>query len=185
MTSSPGTVEVKFVPEDSMRAFELGFIEGSNPRAYNKLLAVASLNAVRTMVNPLKSAAPVRSGRLQRSISAKTGRFSKPSATVGPRPGRSRNDPRGAWYRYFVTSGHRTRLNAGTAVKGISWAQVAAGAKLKQSGGTAQVAARPFVTQTTQNPTNQRKMMDAFYATVERYFNDSVFRHKLSAFRRR
>ena len=60
MASTPGTVEVKYVPEDSMRAFELGFIEGSNPRAYNKLLAVASLNAVRTLVNPLKSAAPDR-----------------------------------------------------------------------------------------------------------------------------
>lgn len=185
MTSSPGTVEVKFVPEDSMRAFELGFIEGSNPRAYNKLLAVASLNAVRTMVNPMKAAAPVKTGRLQRSISAKVGRFSKPSATVGPRPGRTRVDSRGAWYRYFVTSGHRTRLGAGTAVKGISWAQVAAGATFKQSGGTARVPGRPFVTQTSQNPSHQRKAMDAFYATVERYFNDSVFRHKLSAFRRR
>lgn len=185
MASSAGTVELKFVPDDSMRAFELGFIEGSNPRAYNKLLAVASLNAVRTLVNPLKSAAPVKTGRLQRSIGAKTGRFSKPSATVGPRPGRSRNDPRGAWYRYFVTSGHRTRLGTAKAVKGISWADVAAGKKFVQTGSTATIPARPFVTQTAQNPTNQQKMMDAFYATVERYFNDNVFRHKLSRFKRR
>lgn len=185
MASSPGTVEVKYVPEDSMRAFELGFIEGSNPRAYNKLLAVASLNAVRTLINPLKSAAPVKSGRLQRSIGAKAGRFSRPSATVGPRPGRSRSDPRGAWYRYFVTSGHRTRLGTNKAVKGISWADVAAGKSLVQKGGTATVQARPFVTTTAQNPANQAKMMNAFYATVERYFNDSVFKHKLTRFKRR
>lgn len=185
MASSPGTVELKFVPEDSMRAFELGFIEGSNPRAYNKLLAVASLNAVRTIINPLKAAAPVKTGRLQRSIGAKTGRFSRPSATVGPRPGRSRQDPRGAWYRYFVTSGHRTRLGANKSVRGLSWADVARGATLAQRGGAARVAGRPFVTQTAQNPTNQAKMMEAFYATVERYFNDSVFRHKLTRFRRR
>lgn len=185
MASSPGTVEVKYVPEDSMRAFELGFIEGSNPRAYNKLLAVASLNAVRTLINPLKSAAPVKTGRLQRSIGAKAGRFSRPSATVGPRPGRSRQDPRGAWYRYFVTSGYRTRLGANKSVRGLSWADVARGATLAQRGGTATVPGRPFVTQTAQNPTNQARMMDAFYATVERYFNDSVFRHKLIQFRRR
>jgi hypothetical protein len=184
MGSSPGTVELKFVPQDSLRAFELGFIEGSNPRAYNKLLAIASLNAVRTMVTPMKGAAPVKTGRLQRSISAKAGRFSRPSATVGPRPGRSRGDTRGAWYRYFVTSGHKTRLN-GRAVKGISWSDVAAGKNMNSSGNTASVASRPFVTQTAENPSNQAKMMNAFYATVEQYFNDSVFRHKLTKFKRR
>ena len=184
MASSPGTVELKFVPQDSWRAFELGFIEGSNPRAYNKLLAIASLNAVRTMVTPMKGAAPVKTGRLQRSISAKAGRFSRPSATVGPRPGRSRGDARGAWYRYFVTSGHKTRLN-GKSVKGISWADVAAGKMMNSTGNTASVPSRPFVTQTGENPSNQAKMMNAFYATVERYFNDSVFAHKLTKFKRR
>jgi hypothetical protein len=70
-------------------------------------------------------------------------------------------------------------------VKGISWADVAAGKALVQKGGTATVQARPFVTTTAQNPANQAKMMNAFYATVERYFNDSVFRHKLTRFKRR
>ena len=184
MGSTPGTVELKFVPQDSFRSFELGLVEGSNPRAYNKLLGMAGLNAVRTLVTPMKSAAPVTTGRLQRSITAKSGRYSRPSATVGPRPGRSRADTRGAWYRYFVTSGHSTRLN-GKSVKGLSWADIGAGKTMKTSGTTASIPARPFVTQTGNNPSNQAKMMNAFYATVERYFNDSVFRHKLTKFKRR
>jgi hypothetical protein len=185
MASSPGTIELQFKPENSWRQFELGFIEKSNPRAYKKLLTVASLNAVRTVIAPMKAAAPVKTGRLQRSITAKSGKFSRPSATVGPRPGRSRADARGAWYRYFITSGHKTRLASGKAVKGISWAEVAAGKSLTPKGGTAAVPARPFVTQTAESATNQSKMLDAFYATVERYFNDTVFRHKLTKFKRR
>ena len=181
-----GQVELVFKEERSWRQFELGYWEGSNPRAYNTLLGIAALNAVRTMVAPMKSAAPVKTGRLQRSITAKSGRYSRPSATVGPRPGGSRSDARGAWYRYFVTSGHKTRLNGeGKGIKGISWADVAAGKTFSNKGGIASVSARPFVRQTGDSPTNQTKMMDAFYATVERYFNDNVFRHKLTKFKRR
>jgi hypothetical protein len=70
-------------------------------------------------------------------------------------------------------------------VKGISWADVAAGKMMNSSGNTASVPSRPFVTQTGENPSNQAKMMNAFYATVERYFNDTVFAHKLTKFKRR
>lgn len=174
--------------EDSYRAFQRGFLEGSNPRAYNRLLSTASLNAVRTMVKPMKAAAPRgKTGRLANSVNAKTGRYSKPSATVGPRPGRSRGDTKGAWYRYFVTSGHRTRGAAKAATKGVSWADIARGASapapVRSAGGS--VPGRPFVHQVSSNPSNLQRAMDAYYATIEKFFNDSVFHGRIMQFRRK
>ena len=60
--------EVKF--ENSYTQFQLGFEQGSNPRAWSRLLALSLLNAGRTMVKPMKQEAPVRTGRLRNSINA-------------------------------------------------------------------------------------------------------------------
>ena len=84
--------EVKF--ENSYTQFQLGFEQGSNPRAWNRLLALSLLNAGRTMVKPMKQEAPVRTGRLRNSINAKRGMYQRPSVTVGPRPGQRRPEGR-------------------------------------------------------------------------------------------
>jgi hypothetical protein len=182
---TPINFELKI--EESYKAFERGFLEGSNPRAYNRLLTIASVNAVRTMVKPMKNAAPVgKTGRLKASITAKGGRYQKPSATVGPRPGKSRADSRGAWYRYFVTSGHKTRGAAKGVTKGISWSDIGKGvATPAKATGTGSVAARPFVHQVSSNESNLQKAMDTYYATIERFFNDTVFRGTITKFKRK
>lgn len=182
---TPIDFELKIDP--SYNAYERGFLEGSNPRAYNRLLTMASMNAVRTMVQPMKNAAPVgKTGRLKGSINVKGGRYQKPSATVGPRPGKTRADSRGAWYRYFVTSGHKTRGAAQGVTKGISWSDIGKGvATPAKATGTGSVAGRPFVHQVSSNESNLQKAMDAYYATIERFFNDTVFRETITKFKRK
>lgn len=184
-SQTPIDYELKF--EESYKAFELGFLEGSNPRAYNRLLAFASVNAVRTMVKPMRDAAPKATGRLARSITAKSGRYSRPSATVGPRPGRSRADAKGGWYRYFVTSGHATRGVSKTAAKGVSWGDIAKGitAPVTAAPTRGRVAGRPFVHQVSSNEGYLQKAMDSYYATIEKFFNDTTFRHRITKFKRR
>ena len=183
-SQSPIDYELKF--EESYRAFELGFLEGSNPRVYNRILGMASLNAVRTMVKPMKSAAPRDTSRLSNSVSGKSGRYNRPSATVGPRPGKSRAGG-GAWYRYFVTSGHKTRGAAQGVTKAISWGDIGKGVAAPKggTGGGGRVQGRPFVHQISSNEGYLQTAMDAYYATMEKFFNDSVFRHKLTKFKRR
>lgn len=181
------SIQFQIKPEASYKALELGFLEGSNPRAYNRLLATASLNAVRTMVKPMKSAAPVgKTGRLKASISAKGGRYQKPSATVGPRPGKSRADSRGAWYRYFVTSGHKTRGAAQGVTKAVSWSDVGKGvATSAKASGSGSVPGRPFVYQTASNESNLQKALDTYYATIQGFFNNEVFKARILKFKRK
>lgn len=186
--ASQSAVDFKLELEESYRAFERGFLEGSNPRALNRLLQMASVNAVRTMVKPMRDAAPKRTGRLARSITAKGGRYSKPSATVGPRPGKSRADTKGGWYRYFVTSGHATRGSAKAATKGISWADISKGispSPATASPKTGRVAGRPFVHDVSSNQGNLQKAVEAYYATIEKFFNDTTFRHRITKFKRK
>ena len=178
-----GDVQLEFVPEKSFRAFETGFLQGSNPNAYNRLLAMAVTNAVRTMVKPMKSEAPKRTGRLAGSITAKSGRYSRPSATVGPRPGKSRADAKGGWYRYFVTSGHATRKPTRTAV--TSWGDVGRGVPAATNVGTGRVAGNHFVARVSENEGYRQTAMDAYYATIEKFFNDTTFRHRITKFKRK
>ena len=178
-------VELKF--EESWEQFQMGFLQGSNPRAYKRLLVIAAMNAGRTMQKPMQAAAPKRTGRLGRSISTKAGRYQQPSATVGPRPGGTRGDSGGAWYRYFVTSGHKVRGVRTSGSIGISWGQVAAGIMTpKQSASSSRiVAARPFVTSTAKRADIQQKALGAFWETMAKFMNDEVFRNKITKFKRK
>ncbi len=64
----------------------------------DRALGKATITAARTLVGPMKAAAPVRSGVLRRSIKAtRASRRDKPGAIVGPR----------IWYRHFVIGGTR------------------------------------------------------------------------------
>ena len=82
--AQPAKLILTIKPDKSYKEFELGFLHGSNPRAYNRLMSIASVNAVRTMVNPMRTAAPRKTGRLARSITAKAGRYDRPSGNIGP-----------------------------------------------------------------------------------------------------
>jgi hypothetical protein len=64
----------------------------------NKALGKATIAAGRTLVKPMRTAAPRRSGALAKSVKAtRARREDKPGAIVGPR----------IWYRHFVVSGTR------------------------------------------------------------------------------
>jgi len=64
----------------------------------DRALGKATIGAARTLVGPMKAAAPSRSGALRKSIKAtRATRGDKPGAVVGPR----------IWYRHFVIGGTR------------------------------------------------------------------------------
>lgn len=170
MPSSPAKsvaeFELKF--EESYNQFQRGFLQGSNPKAFGRLLTIAAINAARTMVKPMQAEAPVRTGRLRKSINAKRGQYQRPSATVGPRPGRSRGDRNGAWYRWFVTTGVkpiRQTKNGPKAVKGVQ--------------------GRPFVTQVANKSDVQKTAMNAYWDTIGKFFDDKLFRDRITKFKRR
>jgi len=178
-------IELTFKPESSYRSFELGFLQGSNPRAYNRIMTIASVNAARTFVKPMRAEAPRRTGRLAGSVTAKSGRYDRPSGNVGPRPGKSRADQRGAWYRYFVTAGHGTRKSAALGrASAVPWSDIAKGVPAPTNVGTGKIAGNHFVARVSQNAGNLQKALDAYYATIERFLNDEVFRHKMTRFRK-
>ena len=62
----------------------------------NRALGKASIAAARTLVRPMRAAAPKRTGKLAKSIKAtRAKRQDKPGAIVGPR----------IWYRHFPIKG--------------------------------------------------------------------------------
>ena len=176
-------VNISLEFDRSFKEFELGFLKGSNPKAYNRLLNLATLNASRTMIKPMRANAPRDTGRLRKSVSAKKGRYQQPSATVGPRPGKSRGDTSGAWYRWMVTSGHKVR-GVAPAKANTSWSAVASGATVSAVT-SKKVPAQPFVTQTAKQGSVMQRAMDAYYGTIEKFYNDSLFRGRILKFKRK
>lgn len=164
---------ISFNVDSNYEALRLGFLQGANPAAYKRLLSVATLNAARTMVNPMRAEAPVGKttktpGRLRKSVTARRARFNTPAAVVGPRAGRNRAGANGgAWYRWFVTSG----------ISGVR--QTKNGPKAVKA-----VPANPFVTRVSKNEGRQRTAMEAMAKTVESFFNNEVFRNTILKFKR-
>jgi hypothetical protein len=127
-------------------------------------MTFATVNAGRTYTKPMKAAAPRgKTGNLVRGVKVKSGRYQRPSAVVGPLLGGARKP----YYRWFVTqgrSGSRTTKLGVVAVK--------------------PVAARPFVSQVAENATNEQRAIDAYYKTVEAFYNDNIFKGRILKFRR-
>jgi hypothetical protein len=165
---------ISFSVDKNYEALRLGFLEGSNPSAYKRLLSIATLNATRTMVNPMRAEAPVgkttqNPGRLRKAVTARRARFGTPAAVVGPRAGRNRAGANGgAWYRWFVTSG----------ISGVR--QTKSGPKAVKA-----VPANPFVTRVSGNSTYQARAMEAMAKTVESFFNNEAFKNTILRFKRR
>ena len=159
------SLEIKI--DKDYRALELGLLEGGNPSAYKRLLSFASLNAARTMSKPMKAAAPKgKTGNLVKSIRVKSGRYSRPSGVVGPLFG-SKGSPKRPYYRHFITNG----------VSGIR--QTKSGPKTVKA-----IPANPFVMRVANAPSNQQRAIEAFYKTIEAFYNDQVFRARILRFRR-
>ena len=136
----------------------LGFLESSNPRKFNAMLQLATLNAARTLVKPVKAAAPVRTGRLKGAVAARKARQNRPAAVVGVRAGKSRGDQKGAWYRWFVVSGtNGTRM---TKARGRISVQPIRG--------------RDFVGETVSAPTNQTRAIEALNKTVQAFLSGVI-----------
>lgn len=157
-------IKFKITIDESFRAAQLGFLKGSNPSAYKRLMTFATVNAGRTYTKPMKAAAPRgKTGNLARGVKVKSGRYQRPSAVVGPLLGGGRKP----YYRWFVTqgrSGSRTTKLGVVAVK--------------------PVAPRPFVSQVAQDGTNEQRAIDAYYKTVEAFYNDNIFKGRILKFRR-
>jgi len=153
--------------DKNYRALELGFLEGGDPSAYKRLLSFASLNAARTMSKPMKAEAPKgKTGNLIKSIRVKSGRYNRPSGVVGPLFG-TKGSPNRPYYRHFVTSG----------VSGVR--QTKSGPKAVKP-----IPANPFVMRVANAPANQQRALEAFYKTIEAFYNDQVFRGRILRFRR-
>lgn len=150
-----------FVTPQSLKAVDdlrLGFIQSSNPRKFNAMLQLATLNAARTMVRPVKNAAPFRTGRLRNAVAARKARKDRPAAVVGVRAGKSRGDQKGAWYRWFVVSGTN-------------------GTRMTKAGG--RVSVKPirgndFVGKTATEPSNQARAIDALNKTIQAFLNGTI-----------
>ena len=172
--NSQDRLTISFSVDKNYEALRLGFLEGSNPSAYKRLLSIATLNATRTMVNPMRAQAPVgkttqNPGRLRKAVTARRARFGTPAAVVGPRAGRNRAGANGgAWYRWFVTSG----------ISGVR--QTKSGPKPVKA-----VPANPFVTRVSGNSTYQARAMEAMAKTVESFFNNEAFKNTILRFKRR
>ena len=172
--NSQDRLTISFSVDKNYEALRLGFLEGSNPSAYKRLLSIATLNATRTMVNPMRAEAPIgrttqNPGRLRKAVTARRARFGTPAAVVGPRAGRNRAGANGgAWYRWFVTSG----------ISGVR--QTKSGPKAVKA-----VPANPFVTRVSGNSTYQARAMEAMAKTVESFFNNEAFQKTILRFKRR
>ncbi len=150
-----------FVTPESLKATDdlrLGFLESSNPRKFKAMLQLATLNAARTMVKPIKAKAPVRTGRLRGAIAARKGMNDRPSSVVGVKAGKSRGDMKGAWYRWFVVSGtsgtRTTKARGKVAVK--------------------RIAGRDFVKDAVTEPSVQARAIEVLNNTVMAFLDGKI-----------
>ena len=150
-----------FVTPESLKATDdlrLGFLEASNPRKFKAMLQLATLNAARTMVKPVKAKAPVRTGRLRGAVAARKGKNDRPSSVVGVKAGKSRGDMQGAWYRWFVVSGtsgeRRTKRQGRVQVQ--------------------RIAGRDFVKQAVTEPSVQARAIEALNKTIQAFLDGTI-----------
>lgn len=160
--AAKGNEKVKiFITPQSLQGIDdlrLGFLESSNPKKFNAMLQLATLNAARTMIKPVKAKAPVRTGRLKGAVAARKARQARPASVVGVKAGASRNDKSGAWYRWFVvsgTSGTRTTKSRGTiSVKPIR--------------------GRDFVKDAVTDSANQARAIEVLNSTIQAFINGVI-----------
>ena len=134
----------------------LAIAAGFDEKRINRALQAASLEVAKANVKPVRAEAVGskggNTGRLKRAIWAQPVMRDKPGAYVGIRGGSSRDDRKGAWYRYIITAGVSrvpyTISAKNASAPRLSWADVAAGIKLPDGN------VRPFVVRRNRIPAN-------------------------------
>jgi hypothetical protein len=150
-----------FVTPQSLKATDelrLGFLESSNPRKFKAMLQLATLNAARTMVKPIKAKAPVRTGRLRNAVAARKGMNDRPSGVVGVKAGKSRGDMKGAWYRWFVVSG----------TSGVRNTKTRGRVNVKR------IVGRDFVKDAITEPSVQARAIEVLNSTVQAFLDGKI-----------
>ena len=166
MAGSSMQTRISISPSSGFYKTEMAFLEMSQPKLWRRILNLAALNAASTMQKPMRDAAPRGStGRLAGAVKARRARINPPAAVVGIKAGVSRGDTKGAWYKWFVTSGRRARTGTrGQQIRGV--------------------AGRPFVSQVATDPARQTRALEAYGDTVVAYFENSTFRDTVLRFKR-
>jgi hypothetical protein len=97
---------VKIEGDTSLR---LAMAYHGDPKRIDKAIQMAAVKAARPIAAEAKKTAPVGTGRLRRAISAKAAKYEKPGAIATIKPGKKRQDLKGAYYRYIVVRGVSSR----------------------------------------------------------------------------
>ena len=171
-------IEIEQSSLTQIQQVRLGYIEASDPRRFRRMLQLATLNAARTMVKPIKAGAPVLTGRLKGAVAARKARTNGPAAVVGVKGGKTRGDAKGAWYRWFVVSGHNVRgagKSKGRRISGPTWAQIGMGATSAATGtNVKRVPGNDFVGRATQDSSNQSKAMSTIQKTIMAFLDGTI-----------
>lgn len=140
---------------EELSGIAVALAAGFDEKKIDKALQAASNAAAKSMIKPVRAAAPRRTGRLARAVRSNKVQRGLPGAYVGIRPGKSRQDPSGAYYRWIVTSGvSRVPYVIKPKREGtrLSWGDIAAG-KVGGAGAvssvtrTKKIPGRPFVSE--------------------------------------
>lgn len=154
-------VEGKF--DRNYDQLRLGFLKGSNPTAFKRLMTFATLNAARTLQKPIREKAPRgATGNLRKKVLARKARFNNPAAVVGIKGGR-----KGVFYGWLVVGGQGTRRttpNGTFTVKGVK--------------------PNRFVDEVVKKQSNIDRAVESYSKTVAAFFNDEPFRNTILKFKR-
>ena len=159
----PAAIVVEGQFDRNYDQLRLGFLKGSNPSAFKRLMTFATLNAARTLQKPMRDKAPKgQTGKLRKKVIARKARFNNPAAVVGIKGGRN-----GVFYGWLVVGGvgqRRTTPNGTFAVKGVP--------------------KRPFVDEVVKQRSNIDRAVESYSNTVAAFFNDEQFRNTILKFKR-
>jgi hypothetical protein len=164
--SSAGFV-ISIAPSNEWRKAELAFLECSNLAASKRLRNIASLNAAKKFVVPMRAAAPKNTGRLRRAVAARRAKYQAPGAVVGIRAGASRESQNGAWYRWFVTTGRYGQRATKNGIKTVK-----------------RVPANPFVIRTTNKNDLMNQALETYADTIQAFFNNEAFNSMIMKWKR-
>jgi hypothetical protein len=159
----PAAIVVEGQFDRNYDQLRLGFLKGSNPTAFKRLMTFATLNAARTLQKPMRDKAPRgETGNLRKKVLARGARYNKPAAVVGIKGGR-----KGVFYGWLVVGGQgqrRTTPNGTFTVKGVR--------------------PRPFVDQVVKQRANINRAVESYGKTVAAFLNSEPFRNTILKFRR-
>ena len=159
----PAAIVVEGQFDRNYDQLRLGFLNGSNPSAFKRLMTFATLNAARTLQKPMRDKAPRgATGNLRKKVLARKARFNNPAAVVGIKGGR-----KGVFYGWLVVGGQgtrRTTANGTFTVKGVK--------------------PNRFVDEVVKKRSNIDRAVESYSKTVAAFLNDEPFRNTILKFKR-